>query len=199
MFKVLRALSLAIGATAIAGMAQAQTATGPAPLKLGYVNTATLMSAAPGRAAAESLYNKESADFAAQQKQWTDSLQKLIDDYTKAEPKLTDAQKTAQTAKITGIRTDLEALNLQGQQKMQQRENDLLAPLMEIVKNAIDEIRTEGGYAFIFSADENSPIVSADKNLDLTDRVLARMKTMTVKAKPASAMAPAAMHKPPAQ
>jgi outer membrane protein len=70
---------------------------------------------------------------------------------------------------------------------------------MEIVRAAIEEIRTEGGYAMIFSGDQNSPIVAADKNLDLTDRVVARLKTKaaTAPSTPASAMGPAALGKKP--
>lgn len=190
-----RAAAAALVLTAIAGIAQAQTPA--APIKLGYVNTAQLMLAAPGRAAAESLFQKEAAAFTAQQKRWSDSLQKLVANYQKAEPTLTAAKKASEQEKIQGIQTELEAENIKGQQKMQQRQNEMLAPLMEVVKGAIDDIRTEGGFSFIFSGDENSPIVSADKNLDLTEKVIARLKTMASKVAAPSSMAPAAVTKRP--
>jgi len=156
------------------------------------------MAAAPGRDAAQLAYNKELAVFTLQQKKWSDSLTKLVDDYKKAAPKMTDAQKQAKELQVTGIQSDLDAKNQEGQQKMQARQNELLAPLMEMVKKAIDDIRTEDGFSLIFSGDANTPIVSADKNLDLTDRVVNRLKTMTAKAPaPPSSMAPAAVTKKP--
>jgi len=183
-------LSLAV----IAGAAEAQVA----PVKIGYVNTEALMAAAPGRAAAESSYNKEVLAFQKQQQVWTDSLRKQIDAYQKAAPTLSEAKKKTEEDRLGKLQQDLTNLNTLGEQKIRQRENEVLAPLMEVVRAAIEEIRTEGGYAMIFSGDQNSPIVAADKNLDLTDRVVARLKTKaaTTPAAP-SAMGPAAVKKPP--
>ena len=186
----LSALSLAV----VAGAAQGQVA----PVKIGYVNTEALMAAAPGRAAAESSYNKEVLAFQKQQQIWTDSLQKQILAYQKAAPALSEAKKKSEEERLGKLQQDLTNQNTLGEQKIRQRENEVLAPLMEIVRAAIEEIRTEGGYAMIFSGDQNSPIVAADKNLDLTDRVVARLKTKaaTTPTTP-SAMAPAAVKKPP--
>ena len=198
MFSTLRAAAAALVFTAIAGTAQAQGTASPGPTKIGYVKTEALMAAAPGRDAAQATYDKEIAAFTTQQKKWQDSLQKLFDDYKKAAPKMTDAQKQAQELKISGIQADLDAKNQDGTQKMQARMNELLAPLMEIVKKAIEDIRVEDGYSIIFSGDANTPIVSADKNLDLTDRVVGRLKTIAAKAPaPLSPMGPAAVKKPP--
>ena len=184
----------ALSLLAIAGVAQAQVA----PVKIGYVNTEALMAAAPGRAAAEAAYNKEFQAFQKQQQSWADSLQKQFAAYQKAAPALTDAKKKSEEDRLTKLQTDLTNLNTLGEAKIRQRENEVLAPLMEVVRAAIEEIRTEGGYAMIFSGDQNSPIVAADKNLDLTDRVVARLKTKaaTTPTTP-SAMAPAAVKKPP--
>jgi outer membrane protein len=176
--------------------AQAQQA----PVKLGYVNTEALMAAAPGRAAAETLYNKEVVAFQKQQQVWADSLRKQVDAYQKAAPALTEAKKKTEEDRLAKLQTDLTNLNTLGEQKIRQRENEVLAPLMEVVRAAIDEIRVEGGYAMIFSGDQNSPIVAADKNLDLTDKVVARLKTKAATAPAApSAMAPSAVKKPPTQ
>jgi outer membrane protein len=189
-----RAATAALVLLAISGTARAQ-----GPVKLGYVNTAALMASAPGRAAAESVYNKELVAFQKQQQLWSDSLKKQIDLYTKAEPTLAPAKKQTEQDRLQKLQADLSNLNTLGEQKMQNREREVLAPLMEVVRNAIDEIRAEGGYAMIFSGDENSPIVAADKNLDLTEKVVARLKTKAASAPAAapSAMAPAAVKKPP--
>lgn len=187
----IRAVLAGLGLLVIGGTAQAQGA----PFKVGYVNTQALMAAAPGRAAAESTYNKEVVAFQKQQQAWRDSLDKLVQAYTKAEPTYTAAKKQSEQEKIQKINQDLTNLNLLGEQKIQQRESEVLAPLMEIVRAAIDEIRVEGGFAMIFSGDQNSPIVAADKNLDLTDKVVARLKTKAATT-PAS-MAPSAVKRPP--
>ena len=194
MLRTFRAAATALLLTTVTGAAQAQSAA----MKFGYVNTESLMAVAPGKAAAESVYNREVLAFTAQQKKWTDSLTKLFESYKKEEPKLTEGQKATKQAFISAVQQEFDAKNQSGQQKMQTRQSELLAPLMELVKKAIDDIRTEDGYAIIFSGDANSPIVSADKNLDITDRVVSRLKTIAAKAPaPPSSMAPAAVVKKP--
>jgi outer membrane protein len=71
----------------------------------------------------------------------------------------------------------LQTKNQQLQQQAQQRQNELMAPIMEQVKKVLDDIRLEDGYAMIITGDPNL-ILSYDKNLDITDRVVARLKTV---------------------
>jgi outer membrane protein len=189
-----------VALTALSLLFTGVTAQAQGSVKIGYVNTEALMASAPGRAAAESTYNKEAVAFQRLQQVWADSLRKQFEAYQKAEPTLSEAKKKSEQDRLTKLQTDLNNLNTLGEQKIRQRENEVLAPLMEIVRAAIEEIRSEGGYAMIFSGDQNSPIVAADKNLDLTDRVVARLKTKAATAPAApSAMAPAAVKKPPTQ
>lgn len=202
MYRTIRAAFIAPTLISIAGSAFAQGTTTSAPpaIKVGYVNTAALMDAAPGKRAADSVYQKEAAAFALQQKAWGDSLQKVAGQITKALPTLTEAQKTAKQKSFEDLQAEFDQKNQAGIQRMQNRQNELVAPLMEIVKKAIDDIRVEDGYAMIFAGDANSPIVSADKNLDLTDRVVSRLKTIAAKAPTPGSMAPAALtKKPPTQ
>lgn len=194
-----RAALIAVLFASVTGAAHAQaTSSAAAPaVKIGYVNTAVLMDAAPGKRAADSVYQKEAEAFAAQQKKWGDSLQTLSTKFQKLAATATEAQKQAQVKTFTDLQAEFDQKNQAGIQRMQNRQNELVAPLMEVVKKAIDDIRTEDGYAMIFSGDANSPIVSADKNLDLTDRVVSRLKTIAAKAPTPGSMAPAAVTKKP--
>ena len=178
-----------------------------APLKIAYVNPQALMAAAPGRAAAESLLTKEGDSYRAQLQTLQDSVNKMLASYQKAEPTLTAAQKDAKQKEMQALETELQGKNAQFQQQFQQHETEVMAPVTEQVRKVLDDIRTEGGYALILSNDpQGSPIVSADKNLDITDRVVARLRTVAATTKPAAAKpggappAPAGVtRKPPTQ
>ncbi len=185
----------ALALTAVARPAQAQT-------KIAYVNTTALMEVAPGKAAADSALSKESAGFRAQIQKMQDSLNAMFTDYTKKEPTLSAAQKETRQKAIQAFETDLQAKQLQLQQQFAQRQSEVYAPITEAVKKVLDDIRVEDGYAVIFANDPGqSPIVSADKNLDITDRVVARLRT--VKAGPVAAptkpgpTSPAGVTRPP--
>ena len=175
-------------AGATVGHAQAGT-------KVAYVNTAALLQNAPGREAAEATLQRESQGFQAQLQKMSDSLNAMITKYTKAEPTLSATAKETQTKAIQALETDLQAKQLQLQQQFAARQNELMAPIREQVIKVLDDIRAEDGYAIIFANDpQQSVILSADKNLDITDRVVARLRTVAARnpAPSSPASAPAA-------
>jgi hypothetical protein len=50
---------------------------------------------------------------------------------------------------------------------------------MDQVTQVLDQVRTAGGYTMIFDVGaQGSALVSADKTLDLTDMVLAKLKAL---------------------
>ncbi len=186
MRSIVRAAGAALGLVLAAGVAQAQSG----GLKIAYVNTEALMAAAPGRAQADSLLNREGEGFRAQLQKLQDSLNTAMSNYQKKEPTMTAAQKDAAQKSISTLENDLQSKNTQFQQQFQQRTNEVMAPITESVRKVLDDIRAEDGYAVIFANDPGgSAIVAADKNLDITDRVVARLRTVSA-TRPAAATTP---------
>ncbi|HEY4215916.1 MAG TPA: OmpH family outer membrane protein [Gemmatimonadaceae bacterium] len=180
MRSILRATVIALVLAVTANTAKAQSAA----FKIAYVNTQALMDAAPGRAAAEAILSKEGDGYRAQMQKEQDSINTLLAKYQKAEPTLSAAAKDAQEKAIQSLETDAQADQLKFQQAMQQHSTEVYAPIMDVVKKVLDDIRAEDGYAMILANDpQTTPIVAADKNLDITDRVVSRLK-----ATPASAV-----------
>jgi outer membrane protein len=185
MRSMLRATVIALVLSSVANVAHGQA------LKIAFVNSQALMPAAPGYAAAESTLSKEGEGFRTQLQKMQDSVNKLLSDYQKAEPTLSAATKDSRQKAIQSLETDLQAKQLQFQQQFQARQNEVMAPITDAVKKVLDDIREEGGYAMILdNAPGASNIVSADKNLDITDKVVSRLRatpTSAVKAAPAAA------------
>jgi outer membrane protein len=168
------AVALAVaGLVFTAGAAQAQQPTTPS--KVAYVNMQAILDAAPGRMEAESTYAKETQGYRDELDKMNTALQTMIDDFTKKQATLTAAAKDAQQKAIVAKQQDLQNRQAELQQKAQERQNELMAPIMEQVRTVLDQIRVEDGYAMIVSADA---VVAADKNLDITDRVVARLRTI---------------------
>jgi outer membrane protein len=182
MRSMLRAASVALVLPILAGVAQAQGAS--TSLKIAYVNTQALMEAAPGRAAAEAVLQKEGDGYRAQINKMQDSINNLMAKYQKDEPTLSATVKDSRAKSIQALETDLQAMQLKFQQQFAQHQNEVMAPVTDVVKKVLDDIRAEDGYALILANDpQTTSIVSADKNLDITDRVVSRLK-----ATPASAL-----------
>ena len=66
---------------------------------------------------------------------------------------------------------------------MQTRQAQLVRPIMEQVQKIIEQVRSEENYAMIFDVgSQASVVVAADKSLDITEKILTRLRA----AKPAS-------------
>jgi outer membrane protein len=172
-----------------AGLAAAQQA----PARIAYVNPQALFENAPGKVQAESTFKKETEGYRAELGKMSDALTAMVAAYQKDEAKLTTAQKE-QRQRAIGLKEDsLRGRQQQLEQQASIRQNELMAPIMESVRNVLETIREEGGYAMILSSEPgSSPILAADKNLDITERVVARLKTVAATKPPVTAPKPAA-------
>jgi outer membrane protein len=172
-------------------------------IKLAYVQTSQLLEQAPGRAEAEAQFEKETGGYRDQIKRMSDSLNAMVASFEKAQASLPAATRDARSKDIQAREAEYQRRSREIEQKAQSRQNELVQPILDKIKQAIEDVRIEGGYAMIFNADQGSPIVAVDKNLNVTDRVLTKLRGSTAAApaaRPSStAPAPSGVTRPPTQ
>ena len=160
-------------AAAPAGLgAQAQST-----LKIAFVHSQTILEQTPGYAAAESTLSKEGQSIRdtlqRMQAQW-DSAMKAFEQQSLA---LSSAGKQSKQRDLQAMQQRLQQRQTEMQNRYQQREQELLQPIQARVNAVIQGLRAEGNYALIFDADApGSNIVAADPALDITSKVLERLK-----------------------
>lgn len=165
---------LFVGAAALAGVLglAPAPATAQAQAKIGYVNVQQIMAQAPGLAEARQAFETEVQQAQPELQRMEAELETLQQAFQQQQATLSEEarqqrQQELQT-KFTAYQTRRTAL--------QQREQQLLAPITARVEQVIEQIRKDGSYSVIFDTAQ-SGIVSADPALDLTNRVLDRLKT----------------------
>src|SRR5258708_9889672 len=123
------------------------------------------------------------------------TLFRSVSDYQRTEAKLARADKERRQRTLQAKEDSLRARQQDLEQQASRRQNELMAPIMEQVRKVLEDIRAEDGYAMILSSEPGaSPILAADKNLDITERVVARLRTTAASrttAPPAAAPKPA--------
>jgi len=145
--------------------------------KLGFINSRAVLLATPGYAQAESTYNKELAEFRAEVDKLQGSLDSMAADFEQKSVMLSATAKTAKRKELDDRRAKLEQRAQELRDKAAQREQELIAPIHSRVNDAIEGIRADGGYAMIFDVSANDGlIVTADKSLDLTQKVIDKVK-----------------------
>jgi outer membrane protein len=148
--------------------------------KIAYVNTQTILRQTPGYAKAESTYAKEFEGFQAEIRKLQVGLDSVAGAFEQQSAMLSPTQRTAK-------RKELEAQQQRGEQRAQelrqkiaQRERELLEPIQSKINAVIEGMRAAGNYAIIFDVSApNSGIVTADRALDLTDKVIQQLKSGT--------------------
>ena len=166
------AVAVAVGVGA-AGVARAQQSTP----KFAYLNSQLIMQQAPGGTEAAATLQRELASYQAQIQRMGDSLQAMVNEYNKAELTLSPAAKESRQKAIRTKEDEFERRRQQLEQQAQGRQAELMRPIQQLVSKTIDDIRAEEGYTMIFDiAAAPGVVVSADRNLDITDRVIARVQ-----------------------
>jgi Skp family chaperone for outer membrane proteins len=146
--------------------------------KLAFVNTRQVLQQTPGYAAAESTFTREMATYRTEVTKLQTTLDSAAQDFDQQSVVLSPTQRAAKRKELEGQQQKLEARMQELQQKADTRQRELLDPINKRVSTIIEGIRAEGNYAFIFDVSApGSVIITADRALDLTPRVIERLKS----------------------
>ena len=146
--------------------------------KVAYVNTQAILKSTPGYAQAESTFTKEVETYRVEVQKLQATLDSSASDFEQKSVMLSPTQREARRKELTGQQQKLEQRTQELQQRATGRERELLDPIQSKVNSVIEGLRASGNYAVIFDVGSpNSGIVTADKSLDLTQKVIQQLKS----------------------
>lgn len=151
-------------------------------VKIAFVDGQRIFGSVPGRAEAEAQFNKEMDSVRAKEKVMGDSMTALISDYSKAEASLSASDKTTRQQTIRDKQAAFQKQQQDLEQKAQERQNELVRPILDRIHRVIDDIRSENGYTLVIDVSPNAggSVVSYDKNLDITESVIRKLQSSGV-------------------
>ena len=156
-----------------AGGAAAQQGGG----KVAYVNTQAILKQTPGYTQAESTFTREIEIYRVEVQKLQATLDSAASDFEQKSVMLSPTQRDAKRKELTAQQQKLEQRTQELQQRAATRERELLDPIQSKVNSVIEGIRAAGNYAIIFDVSSpNNGIVTADKGIDLTQRVIQQLK-----------------------
>jgi outer membrane protein len=148
--------------------------------KIAYVNTQAILRATPGYAAAESTFAKELEISRGEVQKLQASLDSSASDFEQQSAMLSPTARQAKRKDLQGQQQKMEQRVQELQKRATDREKELLQPIQTKVNTVIEGVRAAGNYAVIFDVSApNSGIVTADKSLDITQRVIQQLKSGT--------------------
>jgi Skp family chaperone for outer membrane proteins len=145
--------------------------------KIGFVNIQAILKASPGYAKAESTFSKELEGYRSEVQKLQAGLDSAAQDFEAQSAVLSPTQRTQRRKDLEAQQEKLQQRTQELQQKAASRERELLDPIQTRVNSVIEGIRAAGSYAIIFDVSQpGNGIVTGDKSLDLTQRVLQQLQ-----------------------
>ena len=121
-------------------------------VKLGHINSNDLMQIMPGRDSAQTVLQAEVTDLEATLKSMQAEAEKRYNDYVANQAGWTELIRQTKQREIQDMAARIEEFQQNAQKQLQDREAELLKPIIDRAKKAIEDVAKEGGYTYIFDS-----------------------------------------------
>ena len=143
--------------------------------KVAFVNSQEIMMAMPEIAAMQETMKQMNDKYAGEMKTMEDEFQKKYTDYIAQQDSMTENIKLRRTQELEDIRQRVENFTQVAQQDMNKKQQELLAPIQDKLRNAIKAVGDEKGYAYIIDNNPGIVLYTGNAAIDATPLVKAKL------------------------
>jgi outer membrane protein len=143
--------------------------------KFGHIDSQELLLLMPERKSAESEVQNFAKSLESQLGSMTAEYQESVQEYQAKEASLTDLVKQDKIAEITGLEQRIQTFQQNAQKSLQEKEQELLEPILSKAREAIEDVATEGGFTYIFDKSQGS-ILYAKESENVLELVKKKLK-----------------------
>jgi len=131
-------------------------------LKVGHINSSELLQMMPGKDSAQQALVAFATDLENQLKMMSLEFEKKYQDYLENETKMTQIIKTAKQKELTDLQNRIMEFQEIAQDELQNKEAELVAPLLKKAQDAISAVAKEKGYTYILDTSAGSVLYFED-------------------------------------
>lgn len=125
-------------------------ATAIAQNKFGHIDTNELLSMMPGREAAQQELERYARELEAQFTTMQREFQTKYQDYLENQETFSQLIRQSRERELTSLQERIMEFQESAQEDLIAKENQLLQPIVEQARNAIEEVAKENGYTYVF-------------------------------------------------
>jgi outer membrane protein len=177
MSAILRALVGAATVLVVSHAAPLSAQSAPAQ-RFAYVDTRLILEQAPGRAEAEAQLQKEAVVWDLEIKKMQDQMNTMISTFQKGSAAMSAAERDKQTKAIQEKQGEFQKRSDDINAEAKKRQDEMLQPILDQIKIALEDVRQTSGLDAIFDVGQTATIVAVNKNLNISDRVIARLRVL---------------------
>jgi len=153
---------------------------GSAQSKIGHINSEAIMQALPEAADAQKSLDQLVAGWEAELQKMQADWKKKFDEFDKRKLILTEQVRADQEKELRDLDQKISEFRNKkfGQNgELFQKQNEVMKPIQNKMFKVLEAIALEDGYDYIFDRSGEILLLYANDKRDLTDKVLARMKS----------------------
>ena len=132
--------------------------------QIGHINSNDLMQIMPGRDSAQTILQQEVAGLEEQLKSMQSEMEKRYNEYMEKQSGWTELIRNTKQRELQDMGTRIQEFQENAQKQLQQREQDLLKPIIDRAKKAISDVAAEGGYTYILDSGSAGVLYSQDSD-----------------------------------
>jgi outer membrane protein len=135
--------------------------------KFGHINSQELLTAMPesdsAQAAMQQLQETYELQFEEMQVEWNNRYE----EYLTNRDTYTDLIRQTKEAEITEMQSRIDQFQQMASQDLQNKQNELLSPIIEKANNAIREVAEENGFVYVFDVAQGNPVYFSEESIDI--------------------------------
>jgi outer membrane protein len=129
----------------------------------------------PERKTAEEEVQTFAKSLESQLQAMTAEYQQSVQEYQANEATYTDLVKQDKVTEITGLEQRIQSFQQNAQQALQSKEQELLEPILQKARKAIEDVASEGDYTYIFDKSVGS-ILYVKESENILEKVKKKLK-----------------------
>ncbi len=133
-----------------------------AQTKIAHINTTQLVESMPEMKTAQAEIEKLTKTYEAEIKTMATELQNKVKQYQAEVDTKTDEENAARGQEVQTMEQSIRQFQGQAQQDLQKKEADLLKPIFEKAKAAIDKVSKAQGYQYVLDSTQGGGVLVAD-------------------------------------
>ena len=122
--------------------------------KLGHINFAQLYEQMPGQDSIKKEFTAFQEQLQSQFQAMQTEYEGKLSDYQNNQATMSNIIKQTKEKEIVDLQRRIQEFQQTAQEELQNKENELTAPVIEKARNAVKEVAKENGYTFIFNSTE---------------------------------------------
>jgi len=146
--------------------------------KFGHVDAQSIMQAMPEFIKARGDLEAQSKEYENDLKAMQDELQRKSEAYDKTKSTMNATKQQETETELQQMFAKIQQANQDYQQQLNKMQQEKLAPIMNKVTTAIQNVGKNGGYVYIMDASMGIPYISQTLSKDVTADVKAEIQKM---------------------